>query len=1178
MTIRELFQGQIDRRIEEVIKVDQTDKQIIRDEIQEYVPTDSIKRHYTQIFERYAETPNHPHEGIAIWVSGFFGSGKSSFAKLLGLALENHDILGTGAAAQISQRLADSKIQVVLKNITEHIPTTSVIFDVSTDRGIRSGNQTLTEIMYKLFLRELGYARDLDLAELEITLEESGQLDAFKAAYKKEFDKEWDRDKERPAFALSAASAVMNQLDAKRFPTPDTWLQAAKERADITPGLLAERCKLLMDRRRPGQTLSFVVDEVGQFVARDVQKMLDLQAIVQNLGRVGRGKMWVIVTSQEKLTELVSGIGDRRVELARLMDRFPQELQVHLEPSDISEVTSKRVLSKNAAGEAALRQLFDANRARLTEQTRISADIRLPEISAERFINLYPLLPYQIDLIIQIVSGLRTQGGASAHVGGANRTIIKIAQQILINPATNLADLSLGALATIDQIYDLVSGNISSEIRGKIQDIATKVSHPMAQKVAKAICLLQFVKSIHRTAENIAASLHPSVDSDSVLPTVRDAIEELLKGHYIRQGDDGFRIPTPAEDDWERLRAQFSPQPADENRILGDFIKELWDPQPSHNLASTKLFKGGLFFNARQLVEGDINFFVTLAAEGADFTSQESEMRTRSQTDTKAVFWVGATNSAITQKVREVFRSREIISKKERGAQTPEEGRLVAEEKKRLRTGGDEVRLLVKASLLTGGVFCHGNDRSPRAGQTDVKVAAETILATVLPDVFHRFNEGAAKVKATDLTALLTTENLRGLPQVFSDLNLTKTQGTQTTFETAAGPLFEVLGKIKSRTTYGETANGRYLTEEFAKEPFGWDFDVVRLFIGCLLRAGLIEATSQGQTIANALSLEARNTFTNNNHFRAASFRPKQSGLTFADWAQAAEDYKAVFGKEVSEIEQGVVATAIREGVSEVEGELQSLHTTMVTNQFPGASVLKECLDQIQAIRRGNDEQAITGFRASYNQIKEGIQRANDLRQALTEPRIRDWQRAQTAIRFAWPFLQGEADLDASPKDAFACLDDLMKKETFFKEFPAIDQHARKIEDDYRSRHAKAADERLTAYTEAVTQIKGYASWSQLTPEQQQEVTAPLESFAKPAADSAPIPQLRADTDACDGRLKKAVEAMMRIVDGNRLVRIPVGEFFQAGIESEEQLDAALGALREKIVHQIGQGKKVLIQ
>jgi hypothetical protein len=63
----------------------------------------------------------------------------------------------------------------------------------------------------------------------------------------------------------------------------------------------------------------------------------------------GRGKHWVVVTSQEKLGELVSGLDDKKIELARLMDRFP--LQVHLEPSDISEVTSRRVLSKNAAAQ-----------------------------------------------------------------------------------------------------------------------------------------------------------------------------------------------------------------------------------------------------------------------------------------------------------------------------------------------------------------------------------------------------------------------------------------------------------------------------------------------------------------------------------------------------------------------------------------------------------------------------------------------------------------------------------------------------------------------------------------------------------------------------------------------------------------------------------------------------------
>jgi hypothetical protein len=135
----------------------------------------------------------------------------------------------------------------------------------------------------------------------------------------------------------------------------------------ITPGDLARRGLELIARRRPGKTLLFVVDEVGQFVARDVQKMLDLQAVVQNLGRIGRGKMWLMVTSQEKLTELVGGLDDKRVELARLMDRFP--LQVRLEPADISEVTSKRVLSKNAGAEKKLRELFKQCSGRLEKVT-----------------------------------------------------------------------------------------------------------------------------------------------------------------------------------------------------------------------------------------------------------------------------------------------------------------------------------------------------------------------------------------------------------------------------------------------------------------------------------------------------------------------------------------------------------------------------------------------------------------------------------------------------------------------------------------------------------------------------------------------------------------------------------------------------------------------------------------
>ncbi|WP_373510126.1 BREX system P-loop protein BrxC [Thiocapsa sp.] len=883
-TIKDLFANDIDRRIEEVIKVDQADETIIRDELAEYVVTDSIRSHFLKIFEHYLATWQKPNEGIAVWTSGFFGSGKSGFAKYLGLALANRDILGQGAGELLAQRCRDTKVRLLLTTIAEKIPTEAVIFDVSTDRGIRTGNQSITEIMYRLFLQSLGYARDLDLSELEITLEEQGRLDAFKAKYREVFGKDWDIEKGKIAIAVQQASRVMHAMEPATYATADSWRESAMKRADITPGDLAIRCVELMSRRRPGKTLLFVIDEVGQFVARDVQKMLDLQAVVQSLGRVGRGKLWILVTSQEKLTELVGGLDDRRVELARLMDRFPSELQVHLEPSDISEVTSKRVLAKNAEAEKSLREHFAAHRGRLTDNTRLTADIKLPELTTESFIELYPLLPYQIDLIIQIVSGLRTQGGASKHVGGANRTIIKLAQQLLIHPDVDLANQPLGALARVDQIYDLVSGNIGSEIRAKIDDIGKKIAHPLAQPVAKTICLLQYVRSVHRTAENIAAALHPAIDADSRLAEVRQALDALEKGLMVRRGDDGYRIPTPAEDDWERQRSGLAPKPGDTARLHAEAVTALWQPQPSHNLLDVKPFKAGLYLGERLAVEGDIPFHLTLAEAGTECDRQVDEFRRRSQTETKAVFWVAAIGDAIDRETVELHRSKELLSRKERGAQTKDESALVAEEKIRQRRHQDEVRRLIKQSLLTGTIFFRGNDRSPDEGAGDVSRSAAKVLSQALPEVFDRFEEAAARVAKADLDALLTTENLRGLTPVYTDLGLVRDQGGKPTFNVETGVLAEVLARIENRTSYGETASGRWLTDEFAKEPFGWEFDTVRLLVIALLRAGKIEATSKGQVIDSALSLEARTNFTNNNLFRQASFRPRTTDCAFTDY------------------------------------------------------------------------------------------------------------------------------------------------------------------------------------------------------------------------------------------------------------------------------------------------------
>lgn len=1176
--IKELLARKVDENIEEVIKVDQQDREVIKSEIGEYVITDSILDHYIRILERYDQTPANPHEGIGVWVSGFFGSGKSSFAKILGLALANDDILGTAAAELFLARRGDSpKLKVLLKQITERIPTDAVIFDVSTDRGIKTANQSMTEIMHRCFVRYLGYAGHIDIAQLEIDLESEGRLDEFKDRYQAVFGKEWDQEKAKVAFALNQASRVMHELEPETYPAADSWVKGAQHRADISPGGLAERCKELMNRRRPDRTLVFVIDEVGQFVARDVQKMLDLQALVQSLGRVGRGKMWLVVTSQEKLTELVGGMDDRRVELARLMDRFP--LQVHLEPSDISEVTSRRILSKNATGEEILRKLFDAHRGRLSQCTSISADIRLPELTAESFVTLYPLLPYQIDLIINVVSGLRTQGGASHHVGGANRTIIKLAQQLLIHQSVALGDREVGALVRIDQIYDLVSGNIPSELRGKISGIGLQVEHPMAAPVAKAICLLQFVKSIHRTAANIAACLHQAIDADSCLPEVKQALEKLETARLVRLGDDGYRIPSPAEDDWERQRDALRPQPANINEMLRETVQKLWSPQPAHQFLATKLFKAALFLNNRPVqTDGDVPFYVALTSRDEVFASESAEMRQRSKEENKHIFWVARLADKVDHHLVEYFRSREIIGKKERGARTRDELALVADEKKRMGGHSSELRRLVGESMLAGTIWFQGNDRSPGENATDVGKVAESTLAVVLPTIFGRYAEGAARVTKQDLDSVLTASNLHGLTPVFVRLGLLRDEKGQTIIETDSGPLAEVLARVANRASYGETATGRFLAEEFAKEPFGWEFDVVRLFAACLLRAGMVEATSQGKTVESAVSVEARTMFSNNNTFRSATFRPKVA-IDFAKLVEANECFKAVFGHELPDIaSQGAVATEIRKACAGPEEEIAAMHTMIASHQLPGAPVLQGAVDLLKSTRLGSEEQAILSFNAGHTQIKEARKRTADLGDALTEPALVALSRARGVLTAEWAELQHEPDLDAAFTTHATELADLLQRETFYRELAAIDQHAAALRAERARRHETASEQRAQAYTAALAKVASVPGWKDLEAEQQKRLVAPLAVCAAPAPDCVSLALLRSDTDACPGRTQKVIEEMLRLIEGSRLVRLDVSTFFSGGIETTEQLDAAIEALREECERQLAEGKKILLQ
>ena len=346
-----------------------------------------------------------------------------------------------------------------------------------------------------------------------------------------------------------------------------------------------------------------------------------------------------------------------------------------------------------------------------------------------------------------------------------------------------------------------------------------------------------------------------------------------------------------------------------------------WNPQPTYTLLDVKPFKAGLSIDGREEVKGDLAIHMALAEEGAEFSSLAQELRTRSQSERDAIYWAVPLSDAIDHESVELFRSREMESRKGREARTAAETSLITEERARERRHQAQLQRLLRAACLSGSAYFRGNDRSPDDRIGDVTKAATTILGQVLPDVYTRFGEAAAKSPEVKrgLDALLTATDLQGLPPVFTALALLRDEGAKTVFDMAATPLREVLQEIERAAAEGTKATGKSLSEQFGRPDFGWDFEVVRLLVAALLRAGAIQMTHKAQIIESTVSIAARDALTNNNHFRAASFQPKK-GVDFVEIAKAAENFKSTFGAAVKELALAPVVAEIRAALRQKSG------------------------------------------------------------------------------------------------------------------------------------------------------------------------------------------------------------------------------------------------------------------
>jgi hypothetical protein len=1160
MKISQLFRSDIDRPIETVIHVDLSDTEIVAYEIDEYVVTENIRGHLEELSELYADTARSPSEATNVWVSGFFGSGKSSFAKMVGYALSNPDLAGRTAADRLLARTNSIKLEALLNTAHTLAPAVTVFLDLSSGRDMLREGESLVLPVYRALLRRFGYSVNELLAELEVTLESEDRLEAFETAVLEAAQgKTWAQVRD-VALAKNYASRALHIIDPANFPNADSWSKAASAPI-IDHNWLAARALELLRRRGGGaKRLIFVIDEVGQYVARSIPRMFDLQGLAEAFQK-NRGPLWLLVTSQEKLNDVVDSLESRQVEYARVQDRFP--LRVDLLPKDIHEVTSRRVLDKTDAGQRIVRELLATHRGQLNTYVRIESPTRAADLVEDEFVRLYPLVPYQVQLLIDAVSARRAQGGGSPMLGGSNRTIIKLAQQLVIDPGNGLGDEEVGALVTLDRACRLLEEALPTSWRHEMEQVADKyTASAIETRVMQAVALCSDVPALPLNEANLATLLHPSIDAESLRAQVADALDRLVGDDRLRVGDDGYHLQSPEQKDWEKTRRGKEPRPADVIRIRKAIIRQALS---GLSVTRGRSFKVELWVDGEKLADGD----VALHVEEAD-AARRDQLRNVSREDAAAnqVTWMYTLGDHTYQSIEEWYRSDEMIKSKETPSKTGAEVELLGAERQRL--GRIERQLIERLTRdMTAGQVAFRGTLDDAPGGT-IAQSAQTVMTDRIAVIYDRLSHFAAQLSARDVLTVLRTDDLgtvaSGLTEDGIGLVHLTPQGYQIATETS--PLDDLLKITQGEIRYGHLVTGALLVTRLAQPPRGATIEVVQALCAAAVRTGLIEVTYQGAKIATPSDHRLDRVFGRLTDFRSASFAPPSTGPSVETRVQVAAGLEKLTGTK-SPIDTIGLATALRQFFGPDSEACATISAGLTGAGLTVPGPVTRLQNVVSAFRLASDADVVTTAAAAWADLVGDHDTIKKMAEALDDdlPLIRK-AHAEVSV--------GADGLPADAAQARAELADLLAAGDFLTHRGQIKDLATKVAHARR----QAIGEARQALAEKVKSLQAGVRerFSRMDSAKVDEALRRVDDLLPDPSVDVTLPELRARVEVAEMHSSEAAKVLEDLQAAGNLARVHVSQVVTEAITTESELDLALGRVRQVAIAELAEGRQVRLQ
>lgn len=551
MLIEKMFEKDINRPINGVIQVEQDKEEVIKQEVSEYVITTELKKHFNKFFESYSDSFTTPTDNTGVWITGFFGSGKSHFLKMLSYLLENKNIDGKPTVEYFREKYND---ELSFMNIVQStsVPTETILFNIDVEGSMTKDDTAVLRVFAKMFYEHLGfYGSDLKLAKLEQFITKRGKMDEFKEVFEEKNGEPWIETRENYVFFDQDVIDTLVEVLGISEEGARNWFDGT-ETADISIGQLVDEIKEYVDSKPKGFRLLFMIDEAGQYIGTNTSLLLNLQSLIEKLGSVCRGQVWVVATGQEALDDMIKVRTD---EFSRIMARF--NVRLSLTSSSVGEVIEKRLLTKTPEAYDNLKMVYDNNDSVLSNLYSLQSqkkDLKGYR-SGDEFARVFPFVPYQFIIMKDVFNETRKKGHAGKHQSSGERSMLNGFQE----SAQKIQGRDEFALVPMYYFYDTLHSFLDTAIRSVIERAEKAAENNEGLNnfdvnLLKLLYLIRYIDDIPSNVENITILMADDirVDKQDLREKVKKALDRLIGQNYVSRNGDVYVFLTDEEQDIAR--------------------------------------------------------------------------------------------------------------------------------------------------------------------------------------------------------------------------------------------------------------------------------------------------------------------------------------------------------------------------------------------------------------------------------------------------------------------------------------------------------------------------------------------------------------------------------------------------------------------------------------------------